>query len=133
MSATTDSRIPPAVPASMPPLPAATLQASHEALRHGCGLADRSSAGRLELLGADRQRFLNAYVTCDVKGLAAGQGRYGLFPGPRGPTLADVVGPAHADPPRLEPPPGQEEAIAGDAGDDLIADPVLVRHVGRTG
>src|SRR5258708_39951142 len=109
MSATTDSRIPPAVPASMPPLPAATLQASYEALRHGCGLADRSSAGRLELLGADRQRFLNAYVTCDVKGLAAGQGAYGFFTGPQGRILADVAGLAHWGPAR----PGLPSGPAG--------------------
>src|SRR5258708_3316225 len=129
MSATTDSRIPPAVPASMPPLPAATLQASHEALRQGCGLADRSGAGRLDMRGADRQRVLSAYVTCDVKGLAPGQGRYGFFTGPQGRILADVVVLAHADRLWLELPPGQEEPIAGHLRKYLIADRVEMRQL----
>ena len=77
MGTATDSPLPPAAPAATPRPSTTALMDSYQALRHGCGLADRSSAGRLELLGADRQRFLNAYVTCDVKGLAAGQGEIG--------------------------------------------------------
>src|SRR5688572_448737 len=49
------------------------------ALREGSGLIDRSDVGRLELMGEDRQRFLNGLVTCDVKPLAPGQGAYGYF------------------------------------------------------
>jgi folate-binding protein YgfZ len=111
------------------PQPRLTLLAEYEALRHGCGLADRSGAGRLEMLGADRQRFLNAYVTCDVKGLAAGQGSYGFFTGPQGRILADVVVLAHADRLWLELPPGQEEPIAGHLKKYLIADRVEMRQL----
>jgi glycine cleavage system aminomethyltransferase T len=46
----------------------------HKALREGCGIADLSWRGGMELLGADRHRFLHNYVTCDVKGLAPGAG-----------------------------------------------------------
>src|ERR1700704_1405016 len=59
-----------------------------KAVREGCGLADRSWTGRLELLGADRHRFLNAYVTCEVKGLTAGHGAYGFFTNPKGGILS---------------------------------------------
>jgi len=35
----------------------------YRALREGRGLAGRVAVGRLEVLGADRLRFLNAYLT----------------------------------------------------------------------
>jgi folate-binding protein YgfZ len=127
MSTTTDSRIPPAAPASALEPSTTSLMDSYQALRHGCGLADRSSAGRLELLGADRQRFLNAYVTCDVKGLAAGQGAYGFFTGPQGRILADVAVLAHGDRLWLELPPGQAGPIAEHLKKYLIADRVEMR------
>src|SRR5262249_48065481 len=72
----------------------ATISAPAEeyhALREGCGLADRSWMGRLEILGADRHRFLNAYVTCDVKGLAPGEGAYGFLTSHQGRILSDLV------------------------------------------
>ena len=52
---------------------------------------------RLEILGADRLRFLNAYVTCEVKTLAAGEGAYGFLTSPQGRILADLVALAHGD------------------------------------
>src|SRR6202158_1508244 len=75
------------------------LAEEYEALRRGCGLATRyaaDGADTMEMLGPDRHRFLNAYVTCEVKGLAAGQGTYGFFTSAQGRILADVVviGPA---------------------------------------
>src|SRR4051794_40185099 len=66
------------------PLHYGSVAGEVRALREGCGLADRSWTGRLELLGADRHRFLNAYVTCDVKSLAPGEGAYGFFTNPKG-------------------------------------------------
>jgi folate-binding protein YgfZ len=99
----------------------------YRALREGCGLADRSWTGRLELVGADRQRFLNAYVTCDVKGLAPGATAYGFFTNPQGKVLADAVVLAHDDRLWLELPAG----AAGPIGDHLrkyvLADQVEVR------
>ena len=51
----------------------------HAALARGCALVDHSYRDRLALTGADRQRFLNGLVTCDVKSLAPGAGTYGFF------------------------------------------------------
>ena len=103
------------------------LAKEYETLRRGCGLAARSATDRLEMLGADRQRFLNAYVTCEVKGLAAGQGTYGFFTSAQGRILADVVVLEHGDRLWLELPAGQQETIAGHLRKYLIADRVEMR------
>src|SRR5262249_49507548 len=99
---------------TLPPM-SGTLADDYAALRHGCGLADRSATGRLALAGADRQRFLNGQVTCDVKGLAPGAGAYGFFTSQQGKILADVAGLAHPAGTRelwVELPPGRAGAIA---------------------
>ncbi len=79
------------------------------------------------MIGPDRHRFLNAYVTCEVKGLAAGQGTYGFFTSAQGRILADVVVLAHADRFWLELPPGRLEPIAEHLRKYLIADRVEMR------
>lgn len=99
----------------------------YRALREGCGLADRSWTGRLEILGADRQRFLNAYVTCDVKRLAPGEGAYGFLTNPQGRILADLVVLAHEDRLWLQLPAGQGEAVANHLRKYLLADRVEIR------
>src|SRR5262249_61966639 len=96
---------------TLPPMSGA-LRDDYAALRHGCGLADRSATGRLALAGADRQRFLNGQVTCDVKRLAPGAGAYGFFTSQPGKIPRDVAAPAHpADTPDLglERPPARAE------------------------
>ncbi|HEX9940712.1 MAG TPA: glycine cleavage T C-terminal barrel domain-containing protein [Thermoanaerobaculia bacterium] len=103
------------------------VEAEYRALRQGCGLADRSWTGRLEILGADRHRFLNAYVTCDVKDLASGEGAYGFFTNPQGRILSDVVVLAHEDRLWAQVAPGQEEAIASHLKKYMLADRVEVR------
>jgi len=103
------------------------LAEEYEALRHGCGLADRSQVDRMELLGADRERFLNAYVTCEVKGMAAGQGAYGFFTSAQGRILADLTLLVHADRLWLELPQGQRPAITEHLRRYLIADRVEMR------
>jgi folate-binding protein YgfZ len=116
-----------------PPIAAAAagihghLSRDYEVLRHGCGIAERSGLDCLEVLGADRLRFLNAYLTCDVKGLAAGQGAYGFFTSAQGRILADAVVLAHDDRLWLELPPGQLEPIAGHLRKYLLADRVELR------
>ncbi|HYX24960.1 MAG TPA: glycine cleavage T C-terminal barrel domain-containing protein [Thermoanaerobaculia bacterium] len=97
------------------------------AVREGCGLADRSWTGRLEVLGADRHRFLNAYVTCDVKGLGPGEGTYGFFTNPKGGILSDVVVLVHEDRLWLQLPPGQDVAMAAHLRKYVLADRVEVR------
>jgi folate-binding protein YgfZ len=99
----------------------------YRALREGCGLVDRSWTGRLEVLGADRHRFLNAYVTCDVKSLAPGEGAYGFFTNPQGRILSDLVVLAHEDRLWLQLPAGREEAIAAHLRKYVLADRVEVR------
>jgi folate-binding protein YgfZ len=99
----------------------------YRALREGCGLADRSWTGRLEVLGADRQRFLNAYVTCDVKSLAPGEGAYGFLTNPQGRILSDLVVLAHEDRLWLQLPPGREEAVASHLRKYVLADRVEIR------
>ncbi len=95
-------------------------------LREGCGLADRSWIGRLEMTGADRQRLLNALATCEVKGLAPGEGAYGFLTGPQGKVLADFAALALADRLWLELPAGREEAVAAHIRKYVLADQVEV-------
>ncbi len=109
--------------------PVTPLEKEYRALREGCGLVDRSWTGRLEILGADRLRFLNAYVTCDVKGLAVGEGAYGFFTNPQGRILADLVALIHEDRLWLQLPPGVEEAMANHLRKYILADRVEVRSL----
>src|SRR3954462_9489210 len=103
----------------------ATISAPAEGyrgVRDGGRLADRAWTGRLELLGADRHRFLNAYVTCDVKSLAPGEGAYGFFTNPKGGILSDVVVLVHEDRLWLQLPPGQEDAMAAHLRKYVLSD-----------
>lgn len=111
----------------MPTTPMPTLEEQLRALRQGCGFADRSGLGRLELTGKDRHRFLNAYVTCDVKELAPGQETYGFFTSPQGKILADAEILARDESFWLLLPPGRDEAIAEHLRKYLLADRVEVR------
>lgn len=97
-----------------------------DALGHGCALIDRGRRPFLALTGADRQRFLNGLVTCDVKALVPGQGCYGFFTDGKGRVLADVVVLALADRLLLQVPSGQEETIAAHLRKYIIADRVEV-------
>jgi folate-binding protein YgfZ len=106
---------------------ATSVEEEYHALRHGCGLADRSWTGRLEILGADRHRFLNAYVTCDVKGLSPGEGAYGFFTNAQGRILSDVVVLAHEDRLWAQVPPNQEAAISGHLKKYILGDRVELR------
>lgn len=94
------------------------------ALREGSGLLDLSPADRLEVLGADRQRFVNAYASCEVKALAPGETAYGFFTSPQGKILADVTVLAHEDRMWLELPPGRGEAVAEHLRRYVLADRV---------
>src|SRR5512147_1809352 len=101
-----------------------SVEAEYRALREGCAFVDRSSTGRLEIVGADRHRFLNAYVTCDVKSLAPGEGAYGFFTNPQGRILSDAVVLAHEDRLWIEVAPGQEEAMAHHLRKYILSDRV---------
>lgn len=103
-----------------------SLADDYRALREGCGLADLSDRGRLELLGADRQRFLNGYITCDVKALAPGSGAYGFLTSNQGRILADAVVLAHADRLWLDLPPGKSAEVSGHLSKYILADQVEI-------
>ena len=104
-----------------------TTADEYRTLREGCGLAVRSEAGRIELVGADRHRFLNAYVTCDVKALAPGQGVYGFFTNPQGRILSDVTVLALEDRLWLEVAPGEAKTLVDHLKKYILADRVQVR------
>jgi folate-binding protein YgfZ len=104
----------------------ADTAAGREALRAGAALLDRSAAGRLPLGGADRVRFLHGLVTCDVKGLAEGEGTYGFVTSAQGRVLADVVVLALADELWLEVPPGGDDTVADHLAKYQIADRVEI-------
>jgi len=105
----------------------------YHALTTGCALVDRSTIGgigRLEMLGADRQRFLNAYVTCDVKPLAAGDGAYGFLTSAKGGILSDLVVLVHPDRLWLEVGSESEETVAEHLRKYVIVDRVEIRPLG---
>jgi folate-binding protein YgfZ len=102
------------------------------ALREGCGLVDVSWHDQGIVAGTDRQRFLNAYVTCDVKGLASGQGARGFFTSAQGRILADVVVAELGERLWLLLPPGREPALREHLGRFVLADRVELRSAART-
>lgn len=80
----------------------------------------------LRISGADRTRFTNGLVTCDLKDLRAGRGAYGFFTDPKGKILADVVFHAAEDELRVELPAGSGVAIAEHMRKYVVADQVDV-------
>ncbi|HEX3719941.1 MAG TPA: glycine cleavage T C-terminal barrel domain-containing protein [Verrucomicrobiae bacterium] len=65
-------------------------RAEYAALREGAGILDLSFRGRLCLLGADRQRFLNGQVTNNVKDLQTGGGCYAALVSAKGKLQSDL-------------------------------------------
>jgi len=55
------------------------LRAQYDAIRHGAGIVDLSSAGKLEVGGKNAVQFLNGLVTNDVKSLQPGAGVLAAF------------------------------------------------------
>ncbi|HEY3856302.1 MAG TPA: glycine cleavage T C-terminal barrel domain-containing protein [Verrucomicrobiae bacterium] len=64
--------------------------AEYAALREDVGIIDTSFRGRLCLVGADRQRFLNGQVTNNVKDLRPGQGCYAALVSAKGKLQSDL-------------------------------------------
>jgi aminomethyltransferase len=104
-----------------------SIEDQYRALREGCAVVDRSWAGRIELLGADRQRFANAYLTCEVKSLAPGSGAYGFFTNPQGRILSDAVLLAQEDRLWVEVGPDQTRPLTEHLKKYILADRVEVR------
>lgn len=98
-----------------------------EALHTACALVDRSWLDRLEITGADRGRFLNGMVTCEVRDLEEGGGAYGFVTSRKGGVLADFALLELGDRYLLELQPGRGPATAEHLGKYVLADRVEIR------
>jgi aminomethyltransferase len=90
------------------------------------GFVARSAVAVLELSGADRHRFLNGQLTCEVAGLETGQGIYGFFTDIKGRVQGDATVLALEDRLWLEVPAERLAALAAHLGKYILADRVEV-------
>ncbi len=102
-----------------------------DTVREACGLVDRSWIDCLEIVGADRERFLSGMVTCEVRDLAPEGGAYGFLTSRKGGVVADFGLLALEDRFWLELPPGRGEPVAGHLGKYVLADRVELRALDR--
>src|SRR3954462_3765053 len=72
------------------PAIAADIAADYRALTEGAAFIDLSNRGRLCLVAADRQAFINGQVTNNVKDLAPGQGCYAALVNAKGKMTCDL-------------------------------------------
>jgi folate-binding protein YgfZ len=82
------------------------------------------AADLIVVTGEDRARFLNGYLTCDVKSLDPGQGAYGFLTSAQGRVLADLVVLALPDRIVLEAPAGRGDSVVEHLSRYVIADRV---------
>ncbi|WP_166825490.1 glycine cleavage system aminomethyltransferase GcvT [Thalassoroseus pseudoceratinae] len=73
------------------PIRYGTIIEEHQIIRSAAGLFDIAHMGRLWILGADAQKFLNRVVTMNVSKLKDGQVRYALVTNESGGVLDDVL------------------------------------------
>lgn len=104
----------------------------YRALREACGLIERSWVAGLEIRGADRVRFLNGFVTCDVQSLAPGHGTYGFVTQIKGRVIADLVVLKLEDRLWLELQEATGEEIAAHLRKYVIADQVGIEPLDAT-
>jgi folate-binding protein YgfZ len=62
----------------------------YEALRHGAGIVDRGSRGRIRLTGTDRRSYLQGLLTNDIAALTPGTGCYAALLTPQGRMITDM-------------------------------------------
>lgn len=111
----------------------APIAEEYRAIREACAVTLAAPGDRLVLAGADRERFLNGQVTCDVRSLTEGQGRFGFFTDVRGRVLAEVVVRALEGRFLLELPAGTAESIAAHMDRYVIADRVEIERPSPAG
>ena len=104
-------------------------RAEASVIRGGCALWDGSAAGRLEMLGDDRHRFLNGLITADVLEIAPGESCYGLFTSVKGRVLADVSVLVHGDRLWLRLPPDRAAELREHMEQYVITDRVEIRSL----
>ncbi len=100
--------------------------AEHGVLRRSAAVFDLSFRGRLCVLGADRERFLNGQVTNDVKALRAGEGCYAALVTAKGKLDSDLFVYRLANEFLLDFEPGYAAAVAQRLDRYIIADDVRV-------
>ena len=66
------------------------LSSAYEACTRGCGVVDRSAAGKLLLVGEEAAGFLDGQVSNDIATLERGRGRYATLLTNKGRILADL-------------------------------------------
>jgi folate-binding protein YgfZ len=66
------------------------LETQYRVLCEGVGVVERSSRGKIDLLGPDAVEFLQGQVTNDVEALEPGLGCYAALLNPKGKILADM-------------------------------------------
>jgi folate-binding protein YgfZ len=107
--------------------------AERAALAEGRALCDRTFGSLVGLAGADRARFANGLLTCDVRALAPGRATYGFLTSTQGKVLADVTVLALDDELWLDAAPGTAAAVAEHLGRYVIADRVEIARREETG
>lgn len=101
-------------------------RAEYTALRQSAVVFDLSARGRLCLLGADRERFLNGQVTNNVRTLRAGEGCYAVLVNAKGRIESDLNIFRLDDEFLLDFEPGLTAAVTGRFERFIIADDVQV-------
>jgi len=100
-------------------------------LRAACGLVSLPPLGLLEVSGADRLRFVNGFLTCDVKGLVPGASAFGFFTAREGRVLAEADVVAREDRLSLGIAAGRGAAMCGHLAHYLLADQVTLVLLGE--
>ncbi len=100
--------------------------AEHVALRDAAGVLDLSLRGRVCLVGADRQKFLNGQVTNNVKDLNVGEGCYAVLVTAKGKMQSDLNVFCLAEELLLDFEPGLTHLVAQRLEKYIIADDVQV-------
>ena len=100
--------------------------AEYAALREGAGGLDLSFRGRLCVLGADAQRFLNGQVTNNVKDLQIGEGCYAALVSAKGKLQSDLNIYRLENEMLLDFEPGLSESVAQRLEKFVIAEDVQV-------
>lgn len=95
-------------------------------MRKCSGLWSNTARALVSLAGEDRERLLNGLVTCEVQGLASGQGVRGFFTDVKGHVLADVSVLVAQDRLRLELPAAVAVSTAAHIENYIVADRVTV-------
>ncbi len=73
------------------------FDAEYQAIRRAVALVDTNYRALFSLAGPDRQRYLNAVLSSNVRDLKSGQGTVGLLLNPQGHILAEIETFADAD------------------------------------